>query len=112
MNSRKAMLRPTITTRVMPVAGCCSTFARDIVAFLSSFLWPELSSGDGCSRKHRGLFVCGHEFRFQLFANLIDHALECDFKGVAIAIGGAADPQQSLSFIVHDRHDPEARVDH
>ncbi len=36
MNSRKAMLNPTMTTKVIPVAGCCSTFALAMSFFILS----------------------------------------------------------------------------
>src|SRR5579872_6323234 len=85
-NSRKAMLSPTITTSVVPVAGCCSTLAR---AMLASFLsWPDSPSGDGCGR----LFLFGRRLQVQFGSKLLDNLLEVLFKGVAIAVGRSADP--------------------
>src|ERR1700756_4050098 len=116
MNSRKAMLNPTMTTKVIPVAGCCSTLARAMLAsfpYLFRFKLPDSPSGSRGFRQRCGwLFRSLHKFGFQFFLDLLDKSFESLLEGVAVAVRGPSDPERQVAAgILHGNH-PEADVDH
>src|SRR5579864_1162915 len=117
MNSRKAMLNPTMTTKVIPVAGCCSTLARAIcwlpfVLFVYSINRP-LSSGNRGFRERCGwLFRSLFKFGFQFFLDLFNKSFESLLEGIAVAVCGSSDPERQIAAgILYGNH-PEADVDH
>src|SRR5947209_12186963 len=104
MNSRKRMLSPTMTTRVIPVAGCCSTFTRDIDApFLD--VRRNSPSGNRCR-----LHFSRHGHRVQFLPEFSHYRLELFFESVPIAIGRSAHPQAESSVRVLYRDHPQAHV--
>src|SRR6266571_4114534 len=91
MNSRNAMLNPTITTKVMPVAGCCSVFARAIHFLRSRAHLPASSlSGNRCWL----LFSSAHDRGLQFLLNLFNNLFELVLEGIAITVRGATDPER------------------
>src|SRR5690349_115177 len=95
MNSRKAILRPTITIKVVPVAdcGCCSAVARAMNhppgRTHSGRRYRASLSGDRRGR----LFFRRHVFWFQFLLNLFHDLLESLFEGVAVPVRRSAHPQ-------------------
>src|SRR5512147_2026918 len=100
ITSRNVMPSPTSTMRAVPVVCCCSPFTRDM------FGPPQAGSASGNSfgvLAGSGL-TDGFQFHFDCGHQIVETLLE----GIAIAVGGAADPQRVLSgFCVANRHGPE-----